>query len=85
MVFPSKLLNSERREVWIHKMRRVSATNTTWNPGESDMVCSEHFVDGYTPVENLDPTSNLGYVNEVKKQRRALVRQAEPRTPGLVE
>ena len=27
--FPSKLLTLERRNVWIHKMRTVSARNTT--------------------------------------------------------
>ena len=83
--FPSKLLNSERRKVWIHKMRRVSAKNTTWSPGESDMVCSEHFVDGHPTVENPDPTLNLGYVTEMKKQRRVLVRQAELPTSEPVE
>ena len=38
--FPSKLLNSERRGVWIQEMRGVYAKNAAWTPGKSDMVCS---------------------------------------------
>ena len=39
--FHSKPVNSERREVWIQKMRRMYAKNAAWTPGKSDMVCSE--------------------------------------------
>ena len=83
--FPSKLLNSERRDVWIRKIRRVSAKNAAWTPGESDMVCSEHFVDGHPTVKNPDPTVTLGYTTGVKKVRRVLVRQTELSTTEPVE
>ena len=75
----------ERRKVWIHEMRRVSSKNTTWTPGESDMVCSEHYVDGHSTVENPDPTLHLGYITDMMKQRRGLVRQAEHTTSEPVE
>ena len=38
--FPSKLVNSERSEVWIQEMRGIYAKNAAWMPGKSDMVCS---------------------------------------------
>ena len=37
---PSKLLKSERREVWIQEMRGIYAKNAAWAPGKSDMVYS---------------------------------------------
>ena len=52
-------------------MRRVSGKNTAWTPGESDIVCSEHFVDGPLTVEHSDPTWNLRYIAGVKKHRKS--------------
>ena len=36
---PSKLLNSERREVWIQEIGGIYAKNTAWTPGKIDLVC----------------------------------------------
>ena len=47
--------------------------------GQSDMVCSDHFVNGLPTFENPDPTVHLGYKPPVKKVRRQLVRHySEP-------
>ena len=51
-------------------MRRVSGKNTAWTPGESDIVCSEHFVDGPLTVENSDPTWNVRYIAGVKSKEK---------------
>ena len=66
-------------------MRKVSGKNTAWTPGESDIVCSEHFVDGPLTVENSDPTWNLRYMAGVKKQRKVLVCQPELPATETVE
>ena len=50
------------------KMRRVSGKNTTGIPGESDMVCSEHYNNGLPTVENSDPTWTLSYITGVKSK-----------------
>ena len=36
---PSKLLNSERREVWIQEIGGIYAKNTAWTPCKIDLVC----------------------------------------------
>ena len=51
-------------------MRRVSGKNIAWIPGESDIVCSEHFVDGPLTVENSDPTRNFRYIAGVKSKEK---------------
>ena len=66
-------------------MRRVYGKNTPWTPCESDIVCSEHFVDGPLTVENSDPTWNLRYIAGVKKQRKVLVCQPELPATETVE
>ena len=67
-------------------MKRVSGKNTTWTPGESDIACSEHFVDGPLTAENSDPTWKLRYIAGVKKQRKVLVCQIElPATDPVEE
>ena len=38
--FPSKLLNLEKREIWIQEMRGIYSKNAAWAPGKTDMVCS---------------------------------------------
>ena len=43
--FPSGQRNVEKRKVWIRLMKRVTARNTTWQPCDSDRVCSDHFID----------------------------------------
>ena len=77
--FPSKLRNNERRRIWITKLKRETTKKKPWEPGQSDMVCSDHFVDGLPTFENPDPTVHLGYEPPVKKVRRQLVRHySEP-------
>ena len=67
-------------------MRMVSGRNTAWTPGDSDIVCSEHFVDGPLTVENSDSTWNLRYIAGGKKQRKVLVCQTElPATEPVEE
>ena len=67
-------------------MRRVSGRNIAWIPGESDIVCSEHFVDGPLTVENSDPTLSLRYIAGVKKRREVLACQTElPATEHVEE
>ena len=51
-------------------MRRVSGRNTAWTPGESDIVCSEQFVDGPLTVENSDPIWSLRYIAGVKSKEK---------------
>ena len=70
--FPSVLKNQESRKEWTRLMKRTNKRNTSWTPGESDMVCSKHFVDGMPTVENPNPTLNLGYELPAKKARRTL-------------
>ena len=72
--FPSKLLNAESRKEWIRLMNRTTKKNSAWMPGESDLVCSLHFVDGKPSLENPNPTLNLGYQKAAKNPRRALIR-----------
>ena len=38
--FLSKLLDLEKREVWIHKMRGIYVKNAAWTPSKTDMVYS---------------------------------------------
>ena len=58
--FPSAKLNAERRKEWIRLMNRTTAPKTAWTPGQSDLVCSCHFVDGMPTLQNPDPTLKLG-------------------------
>ena len=44
-------------------------------PGDSDLVCSLHFVDGKPRLQNPTPTLNLGYQKAAKKLRRTLIRK----------
>jgi len=55
-------------------MNRTTKKNSAWMPGESDLVCSLHFVDGKPSLENPNPTLNLGYQKAAKNPRRALIR-----------
>ena len=72
--FPSVLKNLEKRKEWIHLMRRTTKKKSTWSPGDSDMVCSEHFVDGMPTYENPNPSLRLGYEPPPKKARRVVLR-----------
>ena len=83
--FPSKLRNHARRVVWITKLKRETAKKKHWKPGQSDMVCSDHFVDGLPTVENPDPTLNLGYEAPKKKVRSQLVRYYPEKIQETVE
>ncbi len=56
--FSSVKRNFERRKEWIRLINRTTKRNTAWNPGQSDMVCSIHFIDGEPTVENPNPTFN---------------------------
>ena len=51
-------------------MKRKSA----WTPGDSDMVCSEHFVNGMPTDENPYPSLRLGYEPPPKRARRVVLR-----------
>ena len=73
--FPSKLLNAASRQEWTRLMNRTTKSKTAWIPGESDMVCSVHFLDGKPTAANPNPTVDLGYEKPSKKPRRALIRQ----------
>ena len=59
--FASILRNGEKREKWIGQLRRESKDKTTWKPGDSDRVCSNHFVDGEPTVTHPFRELNLGY------------------------
>ena len=50
-------------------MNRQTANKTRWTPGESDLVCSKHFVDRLPTLENPDPTLGLGYEKPRQKMR----------------
>ena len=88
--FPSAKVNAERRKEWIRLMNRTTARKTAWTPGQSDLVCSCHFVDGMPTLQNPDPTLKLGYTkkNPEKKTRRELIRREtkkaseEPKEPS---
>ena len=49
--FPSVLKNLEGMKEWIRLIRRTTR-NGAWAPGESVMLCSEHFVDGMPTGEH---------------------------------
>ena len=72
--FPSVLKNLEKRKEWIHLMLRTTKGKSAWTPGESEMVYSEHFVDGMPTDEHPNPSLRLGYEPPSKKARRALLR-----------
>ena len=76
--FPSIKRNSDRRNEWIRLINRTTQKNTRWTPGQSDMICSLHFVDGEPTYINPNPTINLGYEKPAKKPRRKLSRQELP-------
>ena len=42
-------------------MKRTISRNTSWKPGQSNMVCSKFFVDEIPTNENPFPTLNMGY------------------------
>ena len=54
-------------------MNRVIKQSKPWTPGESDMVCSKHIVDGFPIHGNAVPTLYLGYETAVKRPRRVLI------------
>ena len=62
-----------------------------WTPGQSDLVCFCHFVDGIPTLLNSDPTLKLGYEETAKKTRQELIRIAPlearktPENPTEVE
>ena len=58
--FPSLKPHSESKTEWIRLMKRTTIDNRKWSPGQSDMVCSEHFLDEITTAENPYPTLKLG-------------------------
>ena len=64
-------------------MNRVTSKNKPWTPGESDMVCSIHFVDGCPTPVNPVPTLHLGYEAVSKKPRRVLIRAVSNEKPAL--
>ncbi len=76
--FPSVKRNSDKRKEWIRLLKRTTHKNTSWTPGQSDMVCSLHFVDGEPSFMNPNPTLSLGYEKPAKKPRRKLCRQELP-------
>ena len=55
-------------------MKRTTCRNTSWKPGQSDMVCSKHFVDEIPTNENPFPTLNVGYEKPPVFNRRELIR-----------
>ena len=83
--FPSEKMNTQIRQQWIRKMNRVTSKNKPWTPGQSDMVCSQHFVDGCPTLANSIPTLHLGYEATRKKPRRALIRVETEKKPELSE
>ena len=81
--FPSVQKNLERRTEWIRLVNRTTKRGANWTPGQSDMICSNHFVDGKPTKENPAPTINLGYQKPAKIPRRKLIRESpcpEPST-----
>ena len=84
-IFPSKLLNSEKRNEWIRLVKRTRKGNKEWTPGQSDMVCSKHFVNGRPTLENPNPSLELGYEKPAKKARRVLVRNDSFAAKSVVE
>ncbi|XP_065056361.1 uncharacterized protein LOC135684653 [Rhopilema esculentum] len=81
-VFPSSKLNLEKRKEWTRLMRRTRKGNKEWTPGQSDMVCSRHFVDGRPTLANPNPSLDLGYDKPAKIPRRTLVRRAAEPQPS---
>ena len=73
--FPSIKRNMSKRKEWIRLINRTTKKKTCWNPGQSDMVCSFHFVDGEPSFKNPNPTLNLGYEKPPKRPRRKIARQ----------
>eukprot|EP00795_Rhopilema_esculentum_P016490 gene16490-biopygen5692 len=63
-------------------MRRTRKGNKEWTPGQSDMVCSRHFVDGRPTLANPNPSLDLGYDKPAKIPRRTLVRRAAEPQPS---
>ena len=76
--FPSSLKNTEKRKGWIRLMNRTSKRGANWTPGQSDMVCSKHFVDRKPTSKNPMPTLNLGYEKPMKVPQRKLLRESPP-------
>ena len=56
--FPSTLRNSKER--------------SKWEPGNSDRVCSIHFVDDQPSAKNPYPTLNMGYEKKQTNPRRVI-------------
>lgn len=83
--FPSVQRNSDSRKEWVRLMNRTTKKNTNWKPGQSDMVCSKHFVDGLPTSNNPYPTLQLGYEKPTKKPRRQLVRKEDEAEPAEAE
>eukprot|EP00112_Aurelia_sp_Birch-Aquarium-sp1_P013366 Seg2834.5 transcript_id=Seg2834.5/GoldUCD/mRNA.D3Y31 product="hypothetical protein" pseudo=true protein_id=Seg2834.5/GoldUCD/D3Y31 len=69
--FPSILKDSEKRKGWIRLINRATKRGADWTPGQSDMVCSKHFVDGKPTPENPMPTLNLGYEKPTKSHEES--------------
>ena len=67
------LKNLDTRKEWTRLMKRTTKRKSAWTPGESDMVCSKHFIDGMPTSKNPHPALKLGYELPAKKARRTLV------------
>ena len=76
-IFPSIKLNSDKRKEWIRLINRTTKRKTAWTPGPSDMVCSNHFIDGEPTLQNPQQTLDPGYEKPTKKARRTLFRNHE--------
>ena len=73
--FPSVLKNREKRKLWIKALKRENKGKAAWLHGNSDRVCSIHFIYGIPTATNPVPTLHLGYEKEVPKSRRELFQQ----------
>ena len=76
--FPSILRNGEKREKWIGQLRRESKDKTTWKPGDSDRVCSNHFADGEPTVTHPFRELKLGYEKQIPQPSRKIFKHPVP-------
>ncbi len=83
--FPSLQRNFDSRKEWIRLLNRTTTRNENWKPGQSDMVCFKHFVDGIPTGDNPYPTLDLGYNKPEKKARRHLVRNNDETVATSIE
>ena len=51
--FPSRKRSPDRRDKWLHAVKKLRRTGERWSPGKHAVLCSKHFVTGRYTLSKL--------------------------------